>query len=498
MKKNRLTLLNILSNILLQAINVAYGFIVPKIILCYFGSNVNGLICSITQFLSYITIVEGGITGVVMASLYKPLVVKDNEKISSILKTSNNFYKKIGIIYIFYSMILAFLYPLIFNYNFSYKYIFTLVIILSINMLIQYMYSLTFRNLLNADKKCYIVSFTQSIILVLTMILGYISIIIYPSIHIFKLITGLLFILQPIIYKKFINENYKFSKDVIEDKKLLSERWNGFAINVAAFIHNSTDIVILTIFTNLATVSIYSVYATVTNGLKAIVSAISNAIVPTLGQAYASEDNTLINEKMDIYEFIIFNIVFLFFTVAGLLITPFILIYTSNITDANYNQFIFGILIVVSEGLYLLKFPHLNLSYSANKFKELTKPAYIEAILNIAVSLMLVKKLNLVGVAIGTICGMTYRLIYQVYYSTKLIKNRKQKIFYFKLIIYSLATIFGLFISNLLIPISKITIISWVLHAIIYMIIFGTIYLLIDCVFFKKELLYIKKYLIRR
>ncbi len=54
-----------------------------------------------------------------------------------------------------------------------------------------------------------------------------------------------------------------------------------------------------------------------------------------------------------------------------------------------------------------MKFPHLNLAYAANKFKEITVPAYIEALLNIVISVILVHKFGLVGVAVGTIVGMT-------------------------------------------------------------------------------------------
>lgn len=34
------------------------GFVVPKLIITNFGSNVNGLISSITQFLAYISLLE--------------------------------------------------------------------------------------------------------------------------------------------------------------------------------------------------------------------------------------------------------------------------------------------------------------------------------------------------------------------------------------------------------------------------------------------------------
>ena len=427
--KKKVTLINIISNIVLQIANIFSWFIIPKIILSYFGSDVNGLVSSITQFLSYITLIEGGITGVVMANLYKPLVNNDTEKISEIVKTSKQFYRKIGFIFVVYCIALAIIYPIIFNTGFDYFYVFSLVIVLSINLLIQYMYSLAFKNLLNADKRGYVVSFVQTLILILGIMLSYVSVIIYPSIHILKLITGLLFILQPIVYNKYIKKHYDISYDVKEDKNLLEERWNGFAINIAAFIHNCTDIAILTIFTDLATVSIYSVYSIVTSGLISIFNAVSNAIVPTIGHAYANGNIEELNKKMDLYEFITFNSVFYMFTIAGLLITPFVMIYTSGIKDADYNQFIFGILLVLAEALYLIKFPHLNLAYSANKFKNLTIPAFIEAGINIIVSLILVNKLGLIGVVIGTICAMAYRMVYQVYFSTKLINTRPQKIF---------------------------------------------------------------------
>ncbi len=489
--KKKITLINIIANLILQLANILTWFIIPKIILSYFGSSVNGLVSSITQFLSYIGLVEAGITGVVTASLYKPLIDNDNEKISSIIKTSKNFYKKIGLIFIIYSSLLAIIYPIFFK-KFSYLYIFSLTIILSFSLLIQYMYSLTSRNLLYADKKGYIVSLTQSLILILTIILSYISVHIYPNIHILKLISGLLFILQPLIFNYFIKKNYQLDKNAKEDNKLLKSRWNGFAINIAAFIHNCTDITLLTIFTNLVTVSIYSVYAIVTNGLRAIVNAIAHAIAPTIGLSYAKGNNETINKNMDIYEYIMFIVVFFSFTLAGLLITPFVIIYTKGINDTNYNQLVFGILIVIAEAIYLIKTPHLNLAYSANKFKELTKPAYIEAFINIIISLMLVNKYGLIGVAIGTIIAMTYRLIIQVAFTKKLI-DRKQIIFYKKLIIFLIPTIIGIGIC-LLLPIKEYTILNWLIHAISYSVVIGILYLITSILFFKKELRFIKNY----
>lgn len=121
--RGKATLLNIISGLLLQCCTLISGFVIPRIVLTYFGSDVNGLVSSLNQFLSYITLVEGGISGVIIANLYKPLVDGDNEKLSSVMVTSDRFYKKIGCIFIVYSLFLACLYPAIFKQEFSYLYV---------------------------------------------------------------------------------------------------------------------------------------------------------------------------------------------------------------------------------------------------------------------------------------------------------------------------------------------------------------------------------------
>lgn len=493
--KNRATLLNMISGFLLQLCNLISGFIIPKLILSYFGSEVNGLVASLNQFLSYIALVEGGISGVVVANLYKPLVDGDDEKISSIIVTSDRFYKKIGYIFAIYSFGLAIIYPIIFNVQHSFVYTFMLTLIMSINLLIQYMFSLTLRNLLSADKHIYIANNTQMIIVILNIILAIISVLIYPSIHILKLISGSLFVLQPLLFKYYAKHHYSINWKAKIDNSLIKERWNGFAINFAAFIHNSTDIAILTIFSDLNTVSIYSIYCLVSNGIKSLINACISGVSATVGQAYAKGDYDEVKNKLDVYEYIVFILVFFTFSVASLLITPFVQIYTRNISDANYYHPLFGTLLLISEALYLIKMPHMNLAYDANKFKEITIPSFLEAGLNIIISIILVNKWGLVGVTIGTIVGMIYRTIFHVYFTSKIVPGRKQFVFYKKLLVFTLTAVIGTVICHRFIPLDNLSVLHWMTFAVIYSMIIGSMYLGISLLLFKEELIYLVRYL---
>ena len=491
--RNKATLINMISGLILQTFTILSGFILPKIILTCFGSEVNGLVSSLNQFLSYISLVEGGITGVVMANLYKPIVEKDEQKISAVMVTANRFFKKIGILFVAYSVGLSIVYPLLFKTEFNFAYVCSLTLILSITVLVQYMFSITLKTLLDADKRVYVVNFTQTLIVICNVIFAQISVWVYPSIHILKLISGILFILQPVIFGYIVKRDWSTDPEY----SLIKSRWSGFAINLAAFIHGSTDITILTILTNLKTVSVYSVYGLVSNGIKALVQACLSGLSQTVGQAYAKKDWKELNQKLDLYEYVVFVLVFFIFTVTALLINPFIRLYTRDVTDANYNQPIFGILLIISEGLYLVKFPHLNLAYAANKFKEITVPAYIEALLNIVISVILVHKFGLVGVAVGTIVGMTYRMMFHVYYTSKIVPGRVQSIFYKKFCLFAISVAIGFMICSLVIPLRVVTVMNWVIHAILYCAVVGGCILLTSVLFFKKELTFFAKYLKR-
>lgn len=490
-------MLNMLSGLLLQFFTLISGFILPKIVLAYFGSEVNGLVSSLNQFLSYITLVEGGITGVIVANLYKPIVEHDDRKISSVLVTADRFFKKIGLLFIGYSVALSVAYPLVFQTGFGFGYVCLLTLILSLNLLIQYMFSLTLKTLLNADKKGYIVNLTQTGIVIFNIILALLSVMVCPSIHLLRLISGMLFILQPVVFGRYVRRHYKLDRSAEPDNSLIRSRWNGFAINLAAFIHNSTDVTVLTIFTNLKTVSIYSVYGLVSTGIKQLINACLSGIAHTVGQAYAKKDWKELNQKLDSYEYVVFVLVFFLFTVAALLITPFVQLYTRGITDTDYYQPLFGFLLLASEALYLVKLPHLDLAYAANKFRQITVPAYMEAGLNIVLSVVLVRWLGLIGVALGTIAGMAYRMVFHVYYTSRIIPGRAQHIFYRKLLLFATGAGAGFFLCRCLMPFYKVTLVSWLAHAVVYSVIVAGMLSAVSILFFKNEVKFFIQYIKR-
>ena len=61
--------LNIAFALVLQIVTFFRGLILPRIIIPAYGSDVNGLISSITQFLTYISLLEAGVGSIFRKSL---------------------------------------------------------------------------------------------------------------------------------------------------------------------------------------------------------------------------------------------------------------------------------------------------------------------------------------------------------------------------------------------------------------------------------------------
>lgn len=451
MKNENNTKLNILSAVCLQLITIISGFIIPRIILKMFGSEINGLISSVTQFLNYIQLIEGGLGGVVMAALYSPLSRADHIKVSGIVNATSSFFKKIGVVYIIYALGVSFIYPLFVNTGFNYWYSLVLVLALGTNLVVQYFFSITYKLLLNADRKVYIVSFTQSVILLLNVVLVAVCSYIFKDILFIKFISALIFAIQPLVFSAFVKKYYCIDKTVAPDREALSQRWVAFGTNFAYFVHTNTDIVILTVFSTLTNISVYSVYLLVVNALKGFIIAISSAVVPSFGRALSGSDKTKIEETFSKYEFLIHITSFIIFTTGAIMIVPFILLYTRGVNDADYNQPVFALIILLAEFIYCLRDPYVQSTSAAGMFKEVAPHAYIESGINILISVILVNKYGLIGVAIGTIAAMIYRLGAQVIILNNRILKKRTIAYFGKIVllvvisltIYYLHAIFG-------------------------------------------------------
>ena len=500
--RSKKTVLNILSSLSLQIIVIISSLIVPKLIISSFGSDVNGLVTSITQFLAYITLLESGIGPVVKAALYKPLATKNKHEIVNILKSTEKFFKTIGKIFIVYLILLFLFYPILVNNEFNYLYTISLILIISISTFFEYFFGLTYQLFLDAKQESYIINFLRIGTYILNIIAVIILIKLNSNILIIKLVSGMIFIIRPIITNLYVKKKNNINLEEADDNYKLEKKWDGLAQHIAAIIHGNTDITLLTLFSKLSEVSVYSVYYLIINGVKKITSSFTGGIDALFGDMLAKGENEKLSKTFNLYEIMYFSIITIFYICTLVLIVPFVSVYTKNISDVNYLRPTFAMILTLSEFVWSIRLPYSSITLAAGHFKETRVGAWVEVFTNIVISTILVIKHGIIGVAIGTLIAMIIRTIEFIYHSNKYILKRNIILTLKKIFIMLIEVLVITLICHNYINIEIINYQSWVLYGIIIFVICTMIIMIINYIVFNKEskelIAIIKKYIKKR
>lgn len=407
---------NTISALINQIVTIIFGFVLPRLFIQYYGSTIYGLTSSITQFLSVITLMELGIGAVVQSALYEPLAKKDNYGISEIVVSAEHFFRKIAFVFFIYTIALIFIYPSFIQGEEGIFFEASLIAIIAISSFAEYFFGMTYKLLLMADQKAFITLSTQSIVVVLNFIICIILMKLGTSIHIVKLSTVLVMLLKPVVQSIYVHRNYDLNKKIKLKSEPIKQKWNGVAQHMAYYVTNNTDTIVLSIFSTLENVSVYAVYNMIANGIRQLILTLSTGTQAMFGNMLANREYDELNKRFKKFEWSMHTIVVFMFSCVGVLIVPFISVYTKGITDADYYQPLFAILLTIAQGIYCIRLPYNTMVLAAGHYQQTQTSAIIEMLLNVIISIFLVFNFGLVGVAIGTLVALSYRTIYLAWY----------------------------------------------------------------------------------
>lgn len=417
--RNKLLAKNTVASLIAQITTLICGFILPRLFLQHFGSEVNGLVNSIVQFLSVISFLELGVGAVVESSLYKPLAEKDNQQISKVMVSTNKFFQRLAQILFIYVLILMLVYPLIANQNLGFLYTATLIAAISISSFAQYYFGIANALLLNADQRGYIQYNAQTVTVVLNTAVCAVMISMNGTIQMVKLATSLIYLARPLALHFYVKRHYQIDWKIKYTEEPIKQKWNGVAQHIAAVVLDGTDTIVLTVFSTLSNVSIYSVYFLVIKGVKTLFLSMTNGIQALIGELWAKQELEKLKGFFAWVEWVIHTGTTYVFSCTAALIVPFVQVYTFGINDANYIQPVFAVLLTLANAMHCLRLPYNIMVLAAGHYRQTQKNYIVAAILNILVSILTVKVWGLIGVAIGTLVAMTYQTMWLAVYDSR-------------------------------------------------------------------------------
>lgn len=464
--RKKLLAKNTVASLLSQITALVCGFILPRLFLEYFGSEVNGLVNSITQFLGVISFLELGVGAVVQSSLYKPLADGDKQQVSRVMVSADRFFRRLAQILLGYVLILVAVYPLIANQSFGYLYTATLIAAISISSFAQYYFGIVNSLLLNADQRGYIQYNAQTITVVLNTVVCVFMIKLGGSVQLVKLTTSLIYLARPLILRIYVSRMYQIDWKIQYDKEPIQQKWNGVAQHIAAVVLDGTDTIVLTLLSTLSNVSIYSVYFMVIRGVKTLFLSMTNGIQSLLGELWARQELNELRETFGWSEWCIHTGTTYVFACTAALIVPFVRVYTAGINDANYIQPAFAILLTLANAMHCLRLPYNIMVLAAGHYKQTQKNYIVAATINIVLSVLTVKAWGLIGVAIGTLAAMAYQTVWLAIYDSKHFVFWPMKAVVKQFVVDSVTATCIVMLSGML-TMRSVSYLSWIILAIV-------------------------------
>lgn len=473
MRRKKELFLTIASNLTLQVVNAVCGFILPPLIVRTFGSAVNGMVTSITQFIAYLNLVEAGIGAASIAALYKPLAEENSAKINGILSAAKKFYFRSGFIFSVGIVALALVYPLISGGEVDKLTSALMVLILGISGSAEFFLIGKYRVLLTADKKLYVISFLQSAAMILNTTLAVFLIKAEFGILAVKLSSSLVYLSRFFVLSFYVRKNYvEVSYKAEPDTKEISQSKNALVHQISGFVVFNSPVIILTVLCGLKEVSVYSVYALVFTAINNIMTSFSNGLQSFFGESLVKDSSERLRKFYSVYETSFFTAMFWLYSCAFILIMPFMKLYTVKMADANYFRPALAALLVVSGILTNIRQPGVQMINAAGHFKKTQWRSLTEACINIFSSVLLTLKLGIYGVVIGNICSSLYRGIDVVVYTNRHILMQKSAESFVKIALLAIVFVAAVFLVRR-IPFVYGSWLRWILNAVVVSVLCG-------------------------
>ncbi|MDO5293783.1 MAG: polysaccharide biosynthesis C-terminal domain-containing protein [bacterium] len=473
MQKRKIVATNMVVTGMYQILTVVFGLVIPRLFLDEYGASLHGLTSTVTNILSYVTLLNAGLLTASVQALYKPLSLKNTEDINSIISAVKKYYNKVGIYYVIVIVLAAFVLPFFVSNQVGPYIAFSVMIAMGLTSIFDSFLGATYRVLAQADQKYWLISLCSIISLIVRSVMQIMLINFHKSVVLVQLMPAMMTILTYIILKSYTKRKYPYLDTTSNPNfEALGQRKAALLHQIAGVVVNNTDTVLLTIFQNLTVVSIYSVYQLVFTHLYSLtVSVFSNSTVASFGHHLVTETKENIRSSFDRYEAMFYIFITCILGTTAAMIAPFVSIYTSDVKGVQYLDskliLMFMIISIMNTG----RVPCGMLINAAGHYRQTQYRALAEAVINFFVSIFLVRKIGIYGVLLGTVISFVYRTFDIIIYSNKHILHRSPLLSIKRFVRTGIVIFFMYFISNIF-EISEITNwFRWLRYGVIYFVV---------------------------
>lgn len=488
----------IASNIILQFTIAVCGFILPPLLIKNYGSEVNGLITTIRQLITYFSVVTLGLSTAGAAALYGPLSKNDTTTINRTLSALKVFYNRTGIVFAFLITIAAFIFPMMQSAEgVTATDVTLLVLICGVGSSVEYIITAKYKVLLTANQKIYVLARIQTEGTILNTICSVVLVCLHANILLIQTVATVVYVLRMLMTVTYVKKVYSYvDLNVVPDFSLINNRWSALSYQASSMIISYTPIILVALLLNYASVSVFTVYNLVFSSIAMIVGIFSSGLAAVFGNVIAQNENELLKKRFATYEFVFELILYIVYTCAMILILPFVSVYIQSSDGTNYVVPLLGIGCALNGLFKSIRVPYTTLVEASGTFKENNIANILEAVCIVIVSIFGIKAIGVAGAVLGAaVIALIRSSMYQSFVCRNILSVQTLRYFAKNAInIVAMSVIYkcfeGITVSNYF---------EWIMNAIFVFAVTTVVYLILNITMDRKcafdAMLYCKDFL---
>lgn len=425
MKKDRRIAKNVLVGGMCQVIAMALSLFIPRLMIVSYGSDVNGLVSTVSQAFAYLALLEYGIGAATVNRLYKDIATEDGAGINYTLSATRSYFYRLIPIYAACVLGFVLLFPYIIKTNVSPFTIRMIILVQGTSGIVNFAFTNTYRMLINADGRNYVQTLLNLMMRLINTIGQIVLINSGYSVVLVQCVALLATVVNAIAVQTYVRRQYpnvKLSWGV--SPKILEQKGAFFIHELSAVIFLSTDVFVIGVCCGTAVASIYAIYQLIYHSLNSILTIFENGVNFKLGHIYNGARERY-ERFHDAYEAAYSALVFAFMTVTLYLTLPFVALYTEGVSDAVYVDKYLPLLFALIQLLTCSRMTCVKLISVAGHAKNTVVNTVLESVINLTVSILLARKIGIYGVLIGTVVALLYRSNDIICYANFRILKRK-------------------------------------------------------------------------
>ncbi len=485
----------------LAARNIAFGyigqlatalmsFILRHIFILKLSENLLGVNSLYSNILSLLSMAELGIGTALNFSLYAPVADKNTEKIKSYMQMYRKAYHTIAMVVAGIGVaLIPFLKFLIKNPGeVSQQDLILYYLIFLFNTVSTYFVSYKY-SLVNAEQKNYIQTNINTLTKVITVFFQIIILLIIPNFYLYLLTDAAVQLIQKIFVSKYLDNLYPYLRDrnitplTTEEHSAVWKKTRALVLHkVGDVARLQTDTLIISSFIAVGVAGHVDNYILITGTVANFVNIIFNSVISSFGNLIATESKEKQYKLFKVYRF--FASWVYGFSACGFFILLQPLIYLWLVKRFGEAWLLPAIAVYIYIADYYFKGDRIVLSNyktAAGVFEQDKYLALIQGFVNLVISIVLVQKIGLAGIYVGTlISGLIANItkpviIYKVCFDKSSAEYFTDSVRY--ILTEILATGICFFISSFVLK--EITIPGFAIMIVIVTIIFNGIFILL-------------------